>query len=76
MRRPDINDLVLLNRDLPDLYLRRGTIGIVRSTWCAPLCVYEVEFTPNGDGFPERALLLEDDLELYYAVGQRQGSVA
>lgn len=58
MRLPGINDPVRLKHDMPELELHRGETGIVRSTWCAPARVYEVEFE-RSDLTPSRRALLQ-----------------
>ena len=57
MRKPHIDDQVRLNQDIPELHLRTGMLGVVRSTWFAPTTAFEVEFDVDGSG--TRALLLE-----------------
>ena len=57
MRKPHIDDQVRLNQDIPELHLRTGMVGVVRSTWFAPTTAFEVEFDVAGAG--TRALLLE-----------------
>ena len=57
MRKPHIDDQVRLNQDIPELHLRSGMVGVVRSTWFAPTTAFEVEFDVDGSG--TRALLLE-----------------
>jgi hypothetical protein len=52
-----IDDEVTLNQDIPELHLRSGMVGVVRSTWFAPTTAFEVEFDVQGAG--TRALLLE-----------------
>ena len=59
MRQPHVDDFVRLTRDIPELALHRGEIGVVRSTWCAPTTAYEVEFHPVGVNSETRALLQE-----------------
>jgi hypothetical protein len=56
MRKPHIDDQVRLNQDIPELHLRSGMVGVVRSTWFAPTTAFEVEFDIDGG---TRALLLE-----------------
>ena len=58
MRLPGINDPVRLKHDVPELELHRGEQGIIRSTWCAPAMVYEVEFE-RSDLAPNRRALLQ-----------------
>ena len=64
MRRPNIDDLVRLIHDVPELSLNRGEVGVVRSTWFAPTVTYEVEFISRGLDEQTRALLLEDQVEI------------
>jgi len=60
---PQVDDTVQLTRDIPDLWLSRGTVGVIRSVWFAPSTVYEVEFEPVGLNCPTRALLLDEQIE-------------
>lgn len=64
MRKPHIDDYVRLTRDIPELALHRGEIGVVRSTWCAPTTAYEVEFHPIGVNAETRALLMAEHLQV------------
>lgn len=64
MREPRIDDRVRLIKDLPELALSRGTVGVVRSTWFAPTVAYEVEFQPIGLDHQTRALLMADQVEV------------
>ena len=48
MRQPIVDDFVRLTRDIPELSLTCGSVGVVRSTWFAPTVAYEVEFHPIG----------------------------
>jgi hypothetical protein len=64
MRQPNVNDFVRLTRDLPELALCRGELGVVRSTWFAPNVAYEVEFHPVGLDHQTRALLLAEQVEV------------
>ena len=63
MRYPDVNDFVRLRKDIPELQLQRGTVGVVCSRWCSPVDAYEVEFGPPGLGEHSRALLMAEQLE-------------
>ena len=58
------NDHVYLVRDLPELALRTGSIGVVRSAWFYPTTAYEVEFgrLGHGGGSGHRLLLLEGEV--------------
>ena len=51
MRSPHIDDFVRLTKDIPELALSRGEIGVVRSTWFAPSSAYEVEFHQIGHDY-------------------------
>ena len=64
MRQPHVDDFVRLTRDIPELSLHRGEIGVVRSTWCAPSVAYEVEFHPVGLDHQTRALVLAEQLQV------------
>jgi hypothetical protein len=64
MRQPHVDDFVRLTRDIPELALHRGEIGVVRSTWCAPTTAYEVEFHPIGMSSETRALLMAEQLQI------------
>jgi uncharacterized protein DUF4926 len=62
MREPCTDDLVRLTRDLPELSLSRGELGVVRSIWFAPNAAFEVEFGRNEH--LTRVLLLPDQVEI------------
>ncbi len=64
MRQPHVDDFVRLTRDIPELALHRGEVGVVRSTWFAPTTAYEVEFHPLGLDHQTRALVLAEQLEV------------
>jgi hypothetical protein len=64
MRQPHVDDFVRLTRDIPELALHRGEIGVVRSTWFAPSVAYEVEFHQSGLMHETRALLLAEQLQV------------
>ena len=64
MRQPHIDDFVRLTRDIPELSLHRGEVGVIRSTWFAPSTAYEVEFHQLGLSHETRALLLPEQLQL------------
>jgi len=64
MRQPSVDDQVRLTRDIPELELTRGEVGIVRSTWFAPAIAYEVEFHQVGNDYQTRALLLPEQVEV------------
>jgi hypothetical protein len=64
MRQPHVDDCVRLTRDIPELHLHRGQVGVVRSTWCAPYTAYEVEFEPVGLEHETRALVMAEQLQV------------
>ena len=64
MRVPHVNDYVRLVRDIPELSLHSGEIGVVRSTWFAPTIAYEVEFHQIGCDMDTRALLRPEQVEV------------
>ena len=49
MRLPNVDDQVRLTQDIPELWLTKGELGVVRSTWFAPSVAYEVEFEIGAD---------------------------
>jgi len=53
---------VRLLNDLPELCLRAGDLGVVRSSWHYPTVAYEVEFPRLGYSHA-RVLLLEGQVE-------------
>jgi hypothetical protein len=63
MRQPHVDDFVRLTRDIPELSLHRGEVGVVRSTWFAPSVAYEVEFHCGLDS-ETRALIMAEQLEV------------
>jgi hypothetical protein len=63
MRTLNIDDIVRLRKDIPELMLTRGETGVVRSTWFAPTVAYEVEFCKEGVDYPPRALLMPEQVE-------------
>ncbi|HMO26422.1 MAG TPA: DUF4926 domain-containing protein [Tepidisphaeraceae bacterium] len=64
MRLPEVNDIVRIRADLPDLQLHRGDSGVVRSLWCSPRTAYEVEFRlHDGHHSVARALLSVEQIE-------------
>jgi hypothetical protein len=64
MRQPHVDDFVRLVRDIPELHLHAGQVGVVRSTWCAPFTAYEVEFESIGLDHETRALVMAEQLEV------------
>lgn len=62
MRQPHVDDYVRLTRDIPELALVKGEIGVVRSTWFAPSIAYEVEFHQIGHDYQTRCLLAAEQV--------------
>ena len=60
VRQFSSSEPVRLVKDLPELELRPGQIGVVKNKWETPFMAYEVEFK-NGDR-QLRVLLLENHL--------------
>ena len=56
------NETVRLVRELPELRLGAGTVGVVRSAWFYPTTAYEVEFPGHGPVRGNRLLLLEGEV--------------
>jgi hypothetical protein len=54
------NDQVRLVREIPELALREGEVGTVRSSWYFPVVAFEVEFKRQASRDMARVLLLED----------------
>jgi hypothetical protein len=64
MRRPCVDDVVRVRHDLPELSVRRGDQGVIRSLWFSST-VYEVEFGRRvGLSEAARALLQAEELEI------------
>ena len=64
MRQPHVDDFVRLTRDIPELALRSGQVGVIRSTWFEPTPAYEVEFHKIGHDYQCRALLMPEQVEV------------
>ena len=64
MIEPQIDDVVRLTEDFPELFLPRGAIGVVRSVWFAPMLAYEVEFRLSPHDCHTRALLFRQHIQL------------
>jgi hypothetical protein len=62
MRQPHVDDFVRLTKDIPELALAKGDIGVVRSTWFAPSVAYEVEFHQIGRDYQTRCLLAAEQV--------------
>jgi hypothetical protein len=64
MNKPKVDDRVRLTRDIPELELNRGQVGVIRSLWFSPTVAYEVEFRPSGLQSQTRALLLSEQIAI------------
>jgi hypothetical protein len=62
-RSINVNDLVRVRHDVPQVGLRVGETGVVQSRWFAPDEAFEIEFHAGGNGLPLRVILYEEDLE-------------
>ena len=47
MACPQLDDQVILQRDIPELKLRRGDVGVVRGTVDQPTAAFEVDFVED-----------------------------
>jgi hypothetical protein len=61
-REPKVCDSVRVLRDLPELGVRQGMVGVVSSVWHVAGASYEVEFQPTGNESAVRVLLPADSL--------------
>ena len=57
------DQIVRLMEDIPEFSLRCGDLGIVISTWCAPIVAYEVEFYQPQEDCHTRVLVLSEHLQ-------------
>ena len=65
MRQPLVDDCVRLLNNVPQFWLSRGDIGVVKSIWLDPMHAYEVEFqSPPGSECYVRALLSGELVEV------------
>jgi hypothetical protein len=60
---PQAERYVRLVKDIPELGLRSGAVGVICSTWFEPSPAYEVEFQPAGLASATRALLLAHQIQ-------------
>jgi hypothetical protein len=60
VRQFNSSDCVRLVKDLPELELRPGQVGVVKTKWDAPTPAYEVEFGYGDKRL--RVLLLQNHL--------------
>ena len=63
VQSPHVNDVVHLLRDVPELELRAGDIGVVVSIWHGPACRFEVEIRKPGEECPTRVVLVGSEIE-------------
>lgn len=66
------NDQVRLIRDVPELALREGAVGVVRSSWYLPVVAFEVEFgiERRASRATARVLLPEEYVESALALSR------
>ena len=57
------DQIVRLMEDIPEFSLRCGDLGIVISTWCAPIVAYEVEFYQPQEDCHTRVLVLSEHFQ-------------
>ena len=55
-----VDDRVRLEKDIPNLGLHRGDVGVVCSHWCEPESAFEIEFHAGDTGM--RAIVPEGNL--------------
>jgi hypothetical protein len=60
----DINDTVVLKRDIPDENLQRGAVGVIVTIFDVPGEAYEVEFTDATGRLVADIALRRDDIEI------------
>ena len=63
MAQVNVEQLVRLAQDLPELGLHRGDLGVVCSRWFEPNTAFEVEFQPKAAGCRVRALLMPGQIQ-------------
>jgi hypothetical protein len=68
LRQIMTNDQVRLAINVPELALREGDVGTVRSSWYFPVVAFEVEFGGEARRLPARVLLLEDQIQSTFGV--------
>ena len=59
-----VQDVVRLKRDVPDLWLKRGAVGVVQSSWFSPTGFFEIEFESCLGAHGVRVLLGVEQLEV------------
>jgi hypothetical protein len=64
MRQPAVDDFVRLNRDIPELALSRGQVGVICGRQCQSNMVYEVDFHLIGHDMQIHAILAADDMQV------------
>lgn len=74
MRPLHIDDHVRLVQDIPESFLSRGEVGIVRSTWFSPATAYEVEFQQIGSDYQTRVLVRPEQVRLEELEGEDEPS--
>ena len=64
MCTPRVDDVVRLTQAIPELWLKSGDHGVVKSIWSLPSAAYEVEFHSTCSDCGTRVLLLADQLRV------------
>jgi hypothetical protein len=59
-----VDDRVRLTRDVPEIALRSGEVGVVCSIWHTSPIAYEVEFRAKPSSLAKRTLVPAEQLEL------------
>ena len=58
-----INDRVRVTRDIGDLAVQTGDVGVVCGIFRHPTTAYEVEFRQNGMAYGLRTVIFHEQLE-------------
>jgi hypothetical protein len=66
-----VDQVVRLMKDIPELALHAGDLGVVMSIWCAPIVAYEVEFDQPDEYYRTRVLLSPEHVHAEPADGSR-----
>jgi hypothetical protein len=64
MCTPCVDDVVCLIQAIPELWLKGGDHGVVKSIWSLPSAAYEVEFHSTCSDCGTRVLLFADQLRV------------
>lgn len=64
MRTFNIDEYVILLKDMPEYELRNGDIGVVRNPVFKPELAYEVDFYPTRPRRQTHAVISPEDMDL------------